>query len=239
MQRNGKSFNKRMPKVHLGVPATRSQPSTAPRATTALSCFIKYFCKPTPSKLTTCTAASGARALPSSGAESVTVIVDRLNNADSRLLQSQPRARRRTDLSSSAFVLIWSSSAQIVIHTPQLSEHARRRNPLLRGKNGSSPVGLSLMIATAIGLRNLSQGLTIGHSCAQGLHGLTTTRNMDLHNATEGTGIVGPVQRGKFRAASCHWPPLARAPPSSPPLPRNEGAPRIMREAASHLVMSL
>ena len=56
------------------------------------------------------------------------------------------------------------------------------------------------MIATAIGLHNLSEGLAIGQSYAQDLRGLTTTLiiGFALHNATEGFGIVGPVvQQGE------------------------------------------
>ncbi len=71
---------------------------------------------------------------------------------------------------------------------------------LLRGKGGAGPERLSFMIATAIGLHNLSEGLAIGQSYAQGLTGLTTTLiiGFGLHNATEGFGIVGPVvQQGK------------------------------------------
>jgi zinc transporter ZupT len=70
---------------------------------------------------------------------------------------------------------------------------------LLTGRKSGGPEGLSFMIATAIGLHNLSEGLAIGQSYAQGLQGLTTTLivGFALHNATEGFGIVGPVvQRG-------------------------------------------
>jgi zinc transporter ZupT len=70
---------------------------------------------------------------------------------------------------------------------------------LLRGQH-VGPERLSFMIATAIGLHNLSEGLAIGQSYAQGLRGLTATLiiGFGLHNATEGFGIVGPVlQQGK------------------------------------------
>ena len=70
---------------------------------------------------------------------------------------------------------------------------------LLTGKGGGAPERLSFMIATAIGLHNLSEGLAIGQSYAQGLQGLTMTLivGFALHNSTEGFGIVGPVaQRG-------------------------------------------
>jgi zinc transporter ZupT len=73
---------------------------------------------------------------------------------------------------------------------------------MLRGKGSGSPERLSFMIATAIGLHNLSEGLAIGQSYAQGLRGLTTTLiiGFALHNTTEGFGIVGPVvqQGGRF-----------------------------------------
>ena len=73
---------------------------------------------------------------------------------------------------------------------------------LLRGKRSGDPERLSFMIATAIGLHNLSEGLAIGQSHTQGLRGLTTTLiiGFALHNATEGFGIVGPVvqQGGRF-----------------------------------------
>ena len=65
--------------------------------------------------------------------------------------------------------------------------------------DGGSPVRLSFMIATGIGLHNLSEGLAIGQSYAQGMSGLALVLviGFALHNATEGFGIVGPVvQRG-------------------------------------------
>jgi zinc transporter ZupT len=71
---------------------------------------------------------------------------------------------------------------------------------LLRGRKDGGPETLSFMIATAIGLHNLSEGLAIGQSFAQGLRGMTVTLiiGFGLHNATEGFGIVGPVvQQGK------------------------------------------
>jgi ZIP family zinc transporter len=54
---------------------------------------------------------------------------------------------------------------------------------------------LGLLIATAIGLHNFSEGLVIGVSARAGEIGLATTLivGFALHNATEGFGIVGPL----------------------------------------------
>ena len=54
---------------------------------------------------------------------------------------------------------------------------------------------LGMLIATAIGLHNFSEGLAIGVSARAGEIGLATTLivGFALHNATEGFGIVGPL----------------------------------------------
>ncbi len=68
-----------------------------------------------------------------------------------------------------------------------------------KAADGGNPLQLSFMIATGIGLHNLSEGLAIGQSYAQGMGGLALVLviGFALHNATEGFGIVGPVvQRG-------------------------------------------
>ena len=71
---------------------------------------------------------------------------------------------------------------------------------LIRGAaEGGNPERLSFMIAGGIGLHNLSEGLAIGQSYAQGFTGLALVLviGFALHNTTEGFGIVGPVvQRG-------------------------------------------
>jgi ZIP family zinc transporter len=53
----------------------------------------------------------------------------------------------------------------------------------------------SMVIATAIGLHNLAEGLAIGVSAKAGAIGLATVLiiGFGLHNATEGFGIVGPL----------------------------------------------
>ena len=68
--------------------------------------------------------------------------------------------------------------------TPDLARNARRAS-----------LALGLMIATAIGLHNFSEGLVIGVSARAGEIGLATTLivGFALHNATEGFGIVGPL----------------------------------------------
>ena len=70
---------------------------------------------------------------------------------------------------------------------------------LIRGSTDENPQRLSFMIAAAIGLHNLSEGLAIGQTYLQGMSGLALVLiiGFALHNATEGFGIVGPVvQRG-------------------------------------------
>jgi ZIP family zinc transporter len=54
---------------------------------------------------------------------------------------------------------------------------------------------LGMLIAGAIGLHNFSEGLAIGVSARAGEIGLATTLivGFALHNATEGFGIVGPL----------------------------------------------
>ena len=71
---------------------------------------------------------------------------------------------------------------------------------LIRGTTEARPEQLTFMIATGIGLHNLSEGLAIGQAYLQGLSGLTVSLivGFALHNATEGFGIVGPVvQQGR------------------------------------------
>lgn len=64
-----------------------------------------------------------------------------------------------------------------------------------------SPKRLSFMIATGIGLHNLSEGLAIGQSYASGATALALILivGFALHNTTEGLGIVGPVVRSGER----------------------------------------
>jgi zinc transporter ZupT len=68
---------------------------------------------------------------------------------------------------------------------------------LIRQAATVSPARLSLMIAVAIGLHNLSEGLAIGQSAAQGMVTLAIglVIGFAVHNATEGFGIVGPMVR--------------------------------------------
>ena len=68
---------------------------------------------------------------------------------------------------------------------------------LIRQAAAVSPIRLSFMIAVAIGLHNLSEGLAIGQSAAQGMFTLAIglVIGFAVHNATEGFGIVGPVVR--------------------------------------------
>ena len=68
---------------------------------------------------------------------------------------------------------------------------------LIRQAAAVSPARLSLMIAVAIGLHNLSEGLAIGQSAAQGMFTLAMglVFGFAAHNATEGFGILSPMMR--------------------------------------------
>ncbi len=79
------------------------------------------------------------------------------------------------------------SSAAAVVGGPATADLARDAR--------RASLALGLMIATAIGLHNFSEGLAIGVSARAGEIGLATTLivGFALHNATEGFGIVGPL----------------------------------------------
>ena len=68
---------------------------------------------------------------------------------------------------------------------------------LIRQAAAVSPIRLSFMIAVAIGLHNLSEGLAIGQSAAQGMFTLAIglVIGFAAHNATEGFGILSPMMR--------------------------------------------
>lgn len=68
---------------------------------------------------------------------------------------------------------------------------------LIRRAAEVSPTRLSFMIAVAIGLHNLSEGLAIGQSSAQGMVTLAIglVVGFAVHNATEGFGILSPMVR--------------------------------------------
>jgi zinc transporter ZupT len=68
---------------------------------------------------------------------------------------------------------------------------------LIRRAATVSPARLSLMIAVAIGLHNLSEGLAIGQSAALGMYTLALglVIGFAIHNATEGFGILSPMVR--------------------------------------------
>ncbi len=73
------------------------------------------------------------------------------------------------------------------------------QHTLIQRAAAVSPVRLSLMIATAIGLHNFSEGLAIGQSAAQGMAALAIGLmfGFAVHNATEGFGILSPLMREK------------------------------------------
>jgi ZIP family zinc transporter len=69
-----------------------------------------------------------------------------------------------------------------------------------RAKAGgeATPMQLALMIATGIGLHNLSEGLAIGQASRSGAIELATLLiiGFGLHNTTEGFGIAAPLTAG-------------------------------------------
>jgi zinc transporter, ZIP family len=73
----------------------------------------------------------------------------------------------------------------------------------MRGEPGSTPTGTTLgyMIATGIGMHNLSEGLAIGQAATGGALQLAVLLiiGFGLHNATEGFGISAPL------AGSASW----------------------------------
>ncbi|HLQ60559.1 MAG TPA: ZIP family metal transporter [Candidatus Acidoferrales bacterium] len=66
---------------------------------------------------------------------------------------------------------------------------------LRRGHDHASPRGLAMMIATGLGLHNLSEGLAIGQSAHIGAIAFAGVLviGFALHNVTEGFGIAAPL----------------------------------------------
>jgi zinc transporter, ZIP family len=64
-----------------------------------------------------------------------------------------------------------------------------------QSRNGYSPLGIALLMATGIGLHNFGEGLAIGSSFALGEAALGTFLiiGFTLHNITEGIGIAAPL----------------------------------------------
>jgi ZIP family zinc transporter len=70
---------------------------------------------------------------------------------------------------------------------------------LRQKRNGYSPQGIALLMATGIGLHNFGEGLAIGSSFALGEAALGTflVIGFTLHNITEGIGIAAPLLKSK------------------------------------------
>ena len=73
---------------------------------------------------------------------------------------------------------------------------------LRRDHDHSSPKGLAMMIATGLGLHNLSEGLAIGQSAHVGALAFAGVLviGFALHNVTEGFGIAAPLATDKTPA---------------------------------------
>jgi len=74
-------------------------------------------------------------------------------------------------------------------------DRGRATGSASRGGHRSEGRALAVMIATGIGLHNLSEGLAIGQSAASGetTLALVLIVGFGLHNATEGFGIIAPL----------------------------------------------
>jgi ZIP family zinc transporter len=72
---------------------------------------------------------------------------------------------------------------------------------LRRASTGPAPQTLGMMIATGLGLHNLSEGLAIGQSAATGAIAFAGVLviGFALHNVTEGFGIAAPMAGAQAR----------------------------------------
>jgi zinc transporter ZupT len=83
--------------------------------------------------------------------------------------------------------------------TPLLIALVSRSRP-----GAATPIRVSVLIALAIGLHNLGEGLAIGAAYASGAIALGTFLVLGflIHNTTEGLGIVAPLAREKPRVGA-------------------------------------
>jgi ZIP family zinc transporter len=91
-----------------------------------------------------------------------------------------------------AVVLLGGVASYLVLTAVEV--HMSRRTAAAR-TSGASGAGLALLIAVAIGLHNLGEGLAIGSAYAVGALALGAflVLGFALHNTTEGLAIVAPV----------------------------------------------
>ena len=101
-----------------------------------------------------------------------------------------------TDRVASAFqglglIVLGVTATPLAIHALERTRHV---------ENGfTGPIGVAVLIASAIGLHNMGEGLAIGSAYAAGEVSLGTglVFGFLLHNTTEGLGIVTPLARSR------------------------------------------
>lgn len=99
---------------------------------------------------------------------------------------------------------LFSVGLAIGVGVPLLISSRRKQvgNESLVSTDSSFKEVTAYIIATAIGLHNLGEGLALGAAYAGGQLGLTTVLviGFALHNGTEGMAIAGPISRISIRA---------------------------------------
>jgi zinc transporter ZupT len=109
---------------------------------------------------------------------------------DALLEALETATRVASAFQGTALVLIGLIATPLAIHSiAQLRGRAR----------ATSPLALAALVALAIGLHNLGEGLAIGAAYAGGAIALGTTLVVGflIHNTTEGLGIVAPLAEEK------------------------------------------
>jgi ZIP family zinc transporter len=99
-------------------------------------------------------------------------------------------AQRRVLSPAAALPPVAGAESTATMSAPELADHRRAIGAIER-----RALRTGMIIATAIGLHNFAEGLAIGVSSQAGEVGLATVLivGFALHNATEGFGIIGPL----------------------------------------------
>jgi ZIP family zinc transporter len=99
-------------------------------------------------------------------------------------------AQRRVLSPAAALPPVAGAESTATMSAPELADHGRAIGAIER-----RALRTGMIIATAIGLHNFAEGLAIGVSSQAGEVGLATVLivGFALHNATEGFGIIGPL----------------------------------------------
>jgi ZIP family zinc transporter len=137
----------------------------------------------------------------------VFLLWDILNHATSPV-ETSLAALRRGDQTFLALVVIF--GAGLAAGLMSLIYVNARLFGRTRGAAAAAPRTLAMMIATGLGLHNLSEGLAIGQSAATGAVAFVVVLviGFALHNITEGFGIAAPLT---MEATAPTWGFLATA----------------------------